>query len=92
MSIVGPRPEDSLYVSQYTDDQRKILAWRPGLTSPASIEYRHEEAILQAATDLESAYAKIADTKLRLDLAYFPTSSLRSDLAIMLKTLRSIFS
>ena len=92
MSIVGPRPEDPSYVSRYTDEQRRILAWRPGLTSPASIEYRHEEVILQSAPDLESAYAEIADAKLRLDLDYFPTSSLRSDLAIMMKTLRSIFT
>jgi lipopolysaccharide/colanic/teichoic acid biosynthesis glycosyltransferase len=92
MSIVGPRPEDPSYASRYTDEQRRILAWRPGLTSPASIEYRHEEAILQSAPDLESAYAEIADAKLRLDLDYFPTSSLRGDLAIMMKTLRSIFT
>ena len=92
MSIVGPRPEDPSYVSRYTDEQRRILAWRPGLTSPASIEYRHEEEILRSAPDLESAYAEISNAKLQLDLAYFPTSSLRSDLAVMMKTLRSIFS
>ena len=92
MSIVGPRPEDPSYVAKYTDAQRKILDWRPGLTSPASIEYRHEEEILAAANDLETAYASIMDAKLQLDLAYFYTSSLRSDVGIIVKTLRSLFT
>lgn len=39
MSIVGPRPEDPNYVRMYTRDQRRILDWRPGITSPASIDY-----------------------------------------------------
>ena len=92
MSIVGPRPEDPTYVSRYTPQQRAILSWRPGITSPASIAYRHEEAILESAADLETAYTTISDAKLRLDLAYFPTSSLRSDVAIIFKTVRSIFT
>ena len=92
MSIVGPRPEDPTYVGQYTDEQRRILTWRPGITSPASIEYRHEETILQSASDLDAAYATIMDAKIQLDLAYFPTSSLRSDLAVIVRTMRSIFS
>ena len=92
MSIVGPRPEDLAYVERYTEDQRRILAWRPGLTSPASIEYRHEETMLGSADDVETVYKVIADAKLQLDLAYFPASTLRGDIAIMLKTLRSIVS
>lgn len=92
MSIVGPRPEDLAYVSRYTDDQRRILDWRPGITSPASIAYRHEESILQSADDLDTAYMTIADAKIRLDLAYFTTSTLRTDLGIIVKTARSIFT
>jgi lipopolysaccharide/colanic/teichoic acid biosynthesis glycosyltransferase len=92
MSIVGPRPEDPSYVERYTPEQRRILDWRPGLTSPASIEYRHEEEILAAAEDLETAYAAIMDAKLQLDVAYFVRSSLRSDLTVILGTIRSIFT
>jgi len=92
MSIVGPRPEDPTYVSQYTEKQREILKWKPGLTSPASIEYRHEEDILSAAADLDVAYAGIMDAKIQLDLAYFSASSARSDLAVVLSTVGSIFS
>jgi lipopolysaccharide/colanic/teichoic acid biosynthesis glycosyltransferase len=91
MSIVGPRPEDPTYVSQYTESQKEILRWRPGLTSPASIEYRHEEDLLSAAGDLETAYASIMDAKIQLDLAYFSSSSLRSDVVVIFRTVRSLF-
>jgi lipopolysaccharide/colanic/teichoic acid biosynthesis glycosyltransferase len=91
MSIVGPRPEDPTYVSEYTEAQKQILNWRPGLTSPASIEYRHEEDLLSEASDLESAYATIMDAKIRLDLAYFSSSSMRSDLGVIFRTVRSLF-
>jgi lipopolysaccharide/colanic/teichoic acid biosynthesis glycosyltransferase len=92
MSIVGPRPEDPSYVGRYSEGQRRILSWRPGLTSPASIAYRHAEAILQSAGDLDSAYMAIADAKIRLDLAYFATSTLRTDVGIIVKTLRSVIT
>lgn len=91
MSIVGPRPEDPKYVESYHDGQRQILRFRPGLTSPASIRYRHEESLLAQAEDLEAAYATIAASKLSIDLQYFPSSTFRSDLGIMAKTFTSIF-
>jgi lipopolysaccharide/colanic/teichoic acid biosynthesis glycosyltransferase len=91
MSIVGPRPEDPTYVSQYTEAQKEILNWRPGLTSPASIEYRHEEDLLSAAGDLDTAYGTIMEAKIQLDLAYFSSSSLRSDVVVIFRTVRSLF-
>src|SRR4030042_5539903 len=42
MSLVGPRPEDPRYVEQYTPDEKQILKVRPGITSAASLTYRHE--------------------------------------------------
>ena len=46
MSFVGPRPEDPRYVEIYTAEQRRVLSTRPGITSPASIEFRNEETLL----------------------------------------------
>jgi lipopolysaccharide/colanic/teichoic acid biosynthesis glycosyltransferase len=47
MSLVGPRPEDPQIAAEWPDDLRKeILSVRPGITSPASIQYRHEEQLL----------------------------------------------
>jgi len=90
MSVVGPRPEDSRYVDRYDDEQRHILSWRPGVTSPASVTYRDEERVLARAADLEAAYQQLSAEKLRIDLAYFPTSTLRSDLAVIARTVLAI--
>lgn len=91
MALVGPRPEDPRYVADYTSEQRDLLLVRPGLTSPASIEYRHEEAVLAAAADPERAYVEtVLPTKLAIDLAWLAHRSLVGDLAIVLRTLRAI--
>ena len=54
MSLVGPRPEDPRYVALYNDQQRQIFNVRPGITSAASLAYRHEEDLL-TGVDLGSA-------------------------------------
>lgn len=90
MSLVGPRPEDPRYVERYTDEQRRILAWRPGITSPASVTYRDEEAILARADDLDAAYATVMDDKIRIDLEYFEQASLLGDLRWMVRTIAAV--
>ena len=92
MSFVGPRPEVPRYVALYTDEQRRVLAVRPGITDPASIKYRHEAELLAAAEDPERVYVeKIMPDKLRLNLEYLERAGLLSDLRIILSTLITIF-
>jgi FlaA1/EpsC-like NDP-sugar epimerase/lipopolysaccharide/colanic/teichoic acid biosynthesis glycosyltransferase len=70
MSVVGPRPEDPRYVALYSDSQRRLLDYRPGLTSPASIFYSREEALL-SGEDWETVYREqILPHKLALDLKF----------------------
>jgi lipopolysaccharide/colanic/teichoic acid biosynthesis glycosyltransferase len=91
MSLVGPRPEDPSYVAYYTPEQRKVLSVRPGITSAASVLYRHEEALL-TGTDWEEVYLKvIMPDKLRIDLDYLSQESLVSDLGILVRTAVAIF-
>lgn len=90
MSLVGPRPEDPRYVERYTPDQRRILHWRPGITSPASVTYRDEERILAAATDLDAAYATVMADKIAIDLAYFEKATLLGDLRWIGRTLLAV--
>lgn len=52
MSLVGPRPEVRKYVDLYTDEQKKVLSVRPGITDYASIEYVDENMILGEASIL----------------------------------------
>ncbi|MFZ1405869.1 MAG: sugar transferase [Anaerolineae bacterium] len=72
MSLVGPRPEDPRYVAFYTPEQRRVLSVRPGITSPASLAYRHEEQLL-AGEDWETHYrTRVLPDKLALDLPSLP--------------------
>ncbi|MBX3083450.1 MAG: sugar transferase [Anaerolineae bacterium] len=92
MSLVGPRPEDPTYVQKYTPEQRRILDVKPGITSPASVEYRNEEAILQGP-DWEHKYlTEVMPAKLKLDMDYAKDPSVDQDIRIILKTVQRIFS
>lgn len=92
MSLVGPRPELPIYVSQYAPDQRLVLSERPGITDPASLEYRHEEEILAEQSDPEQFYrTHILPNKLARNRAYLQKVTFRNDIRIILKTASSSF-
>ena len=91
MSLVGPRPEDPRYVESYTAEQRRVLSVRPGITSAASVLYRHEEELLQGE-DWERTYReKVMPDKLRIELDYLQHRTLGGDLGILLKTGAALF-
>ena len=90
MSIVGPRPEDARYVAQYSTEQRLILTWRPGITSPASVTFRDEERLLSGAGDLEQAYLSVMAKKISIDLEYFPGATMLGDVEWIGRTLQAI--
>jgi lipopolysaccharide/colanic/teichoic acid biosynthesis glycosyltransferase len=91
MSLVGPRPEDPRYVARYSDEQRAILRFKPGITSAASLEYRDEEHRL-AGQDWESTYiSEVMPTKLNIDLRYLQRRTLITDFGLMLRTVAAMF-
>ena len=75
MSLVGPRPEEASLVARYTDDQRRRLAVKPGMTGPMQISGRGDLSF---------------EERLALELAYIDAYSLRRDLAILLRTLPAV--
>lgn len=86
MSLVGPRPEDPRYVALYTEAQRRALDVRPGITSAASLAYRHEEQEL-SGPDGEHVYVQeVMPHKLDIDLAYLRERSFWSDLRLIWRT------
>jgi len=71
MSLVGPRPEVRRYVDLYTDEQRKVLSVRPGITDYASIEYMDENRLLAQAEDPDKTYIEeIVPAKIALNMRY----------------------
>lgn len=91
MSLVGPRPEVPKYVALYTPEQRRVLSVRPGITDPASIEYRDESGLMAGAADPERLYVEeLMPRKLRLNLEYLERRTVASDIRIVFKTFGAI--
>ena len=90
MSLVGPRPEAPRYVALYDDEQRRILDARPGMTSPASLQYRDEEAQL-VGEEWERHYVEtIMPANLRIDLDYLGRRTVVSDLRVIAGTIAAL--
>lgn len=91
MSLVGPRPEVAKYTDLYTEEQRRVLSVRPGITDYASIEYVDENEILGRAADPDRAYVEqIMPAKIRLNMKYIDNRSVKEYFKIILLTLWSI--
>jgi len=77
MSLVGPRPEVKKYVDLYTEEQRRVLSVRPGITDYASIEYVDENEILGNAEDPDRVYVEeIMPAKVKLNMRYIENRNL----------------
>jgi lipopolysaccharide/colanic/teichoic acid biosynthesis glycosyltransferase len=92
MSLVGPRPELPLFVAQYPADLReRVLAVRPGLTDPASLEFVDEAELLAGSADPERTYAElILPHKLRKQIEYAERATWATDLTTLGRTLRML--
>lgn len=86
MQLVGPRPEVRRYVEMFPAEYARLLEERPGITDPASLAFRHEEAIL-SEDDTEAHYvAEILPEKLALSRKYLDRRSFATDLTILIRT------
>lgn len=92
MSLVGPRPEVPRYVALYPPALRdRVLAVRPGLTDPASLQFIDEAALLAAAADPEREYVEvILPRKLRAAADYAEHATLATDLRVLWRTLGAL--
>lgn len=87
MSLVGPRPEVPEYVDLSDPLWQRVLEARPGITDPASLAFRNEEALLAAADNVEEYYRRvILPRKLALSAAYLEKRSVFSDLGMLFRT------
>lgn len=92
MSLVGPRPEVRKYVDLYTDEQKKVLSVRPGITDYASIEYVDENEILGKAENPDEVYVtQIMPNKIKLNMKYIEKQSVKEYFKIIFLTVFKIF-
>jgi lipopolysaccharide/colanic/teichoic acid biosynthesis glycosyltransferase len=91
MSMVGPRPEVVQEVLLYTEEEKRLLEVRPGITDWASIRFRNEGEILRGSADPHAAYReKIRPEKIRLGLEYVERRSFMTDCKIIASTVKAI--
>ena len=92
MSFVGPRPEVDKYVKLYSEQQRRILSVKPGITDYASIKYINENEILAGSKDPEKLdINKIIPSKIKYNLTYIDHHDLWVDIKIIFNTLKKVF-
>lgn len=87
MSLVGPRPEVRHYVNYWTSEQMHVLDVRPGITDPASIKFRNENALLEKAEDSERYYIEVVmQEKIKLYLEYVAKHHFWYDIELIFQT------
>lgn len=77
MTLVGWRPELPIIVEQFSQEQKELIYYKPGLTGWGQINGRHDIPWQEKAT---------------LDLEYCKSATLQSDFKILLNTFTVIFS
>jgi lipopolysaccharide/colanic/teichoic acid biosynthesis glycosyltransferase len=93
MSLVGPRPNVKRETDLYTDEERRLLSLKPGITDFASIVFSDEGEILADQKDPDVAYNQlIRPGKSRLGLFYLEVASLRTDIALLFLTVVAVLS
>jgi len=83
MSLIGPRPERPVFVKQFKKEitgYEKRLAVKPGITGLAQVWHKYDETI----EDVKK--------KIRYDLLYIKKYCLWTDVRILLRTFRVVFT
>jgi lipopolysaccharide/colanic/teichoic acid biosynthesis glycosyltransferase len=87
MSLVGPRPEDPEFAKTWPRAiWNEVLSVRPGITSPASVQYHDEEKLLSNCNVEQMYLMELSPDKMRLDQLYVRYHSFLLDLDTILWT------
>jgi lipopolysaccharide/colanic/teichoic acid biosynthesis glycosyltransferase len=90
MSLVGPRPEDPVFVEQHLDAFEPILKVRPGITGLSQIAFVEESRILSSDDPLEHYIGRLLPQKIGLDQLYATRRSLTLNFRILFWTLAAV--
>lgn len=92
MTFVGTRPEVPKYVEKYTPEMMATLLMPAGITSEASVYYKDENELLDAAQDVEKTYLEVVlPDKMKYNLAAIRGFSFIDDIKVMILTVLAVF-
>ena len=88
MSFVGPRPDVAGYADKLTGEDRIVLTVKPGITGPATLKFKNEDAILvQQENPKKYNDTIIWKEKVRINKEYIKEWSFLGDLKHIFKTI-----
>ena len=91
MTFVGTRPEVPKYVEKYTPEMWATLLLPAGVTSEASIRYKDEAALLDAAEDVDAIYIQdVLPGKMKYNLRSIQEYSFFKDIETMFQTVFAV--
>ena len=91
MSFVGTRPEAVKYVEQYKPEFNATLLLPAGITSEASIRYKDEDKLLDAADDVDRVYLEqVLPEKMKWNLESLKRFRFCAEIATMFRTLFAV--
>lgn len=91
MTFVGTRPEVPKYVEKYTPEMWATLLLPAGVTSEASIRYKDEAALLDAAEDVDATYIQdVLPGKMKYNLRSIQEYSFFKDIETMFQTVFAV--
>ena len=91
MSFVGTRPEAVKYVEQYRPEFYATLLLPAGITSEASIRYKDEDRLLNAAEDVDRVYLEqVLPAKMKWNLESIRDFRFLHDILTMFRTVAAV--
>jgi lipopolysaccharide/colanic/teichoic acid biosynthesis glycosyltransferase len=77
MSIIGPRPEVISIANRYSDQQKKVFDFKPGITGISQINGRQ---------------LLLPEDRVEMEIKYYKQATFVKDLIILIKTLKVILT
>ena len=91
MSFVGTRPEAVKYVEKYKPEYNATLLMPAGITSEASIRYKDEDKLLNAADDVDKVYVEdVLPAKMKWNLESVEKFNFFRDILTMPRTVFAV--
>ena len=91
MSFVGTRPEAVKYVEKYQPVFNATLLMPAGITSEASIRYKDEDKLLNAADDVDKVYVEqVLPAKMKWNLESIERFRFLREILTMLRTVLAV--
>ena len=91
MSFVGTRPEAVKYVERYKPEYNATLLMPAGITSEASIRYKDEDKLLNAADDVDRVYVEqVLPEKMKWNLESIRRFKFLREILTMFRTVAAV--